>query len=33
MNSLVNTKNIATPKISSGITKDKIIRKLAVEAV
>src|ERR1700692_3276631 len=31
--SRVNTKNIATPKISSGITKDKIIKKLAVEAV
>jgi hypothetical protein len=29
----VNTKNIATPKISSGMTKDRIIRKLALEAV
>jgi hypothetical protein len=33
VNSLVNTKNIATPKISSGITNERIIRKLAVEAV
>src|SRR5579875_2204476 len=28
VNSRVNTKNIATPKISSGITKDRIITKL-----
>src|SRR5215470_16209822 len=27
-NKIVNTKNIATPKISSGITKDKIMMKL-----
>jgi len=33
VNSLVNTKNIATPKISSGITKDRIMMKLDVEAV
>src|SRR6516162_11059746 len=33
LNSLVNTKNIATPKISSGMTNDRIIRKLADEAV
>jgi hypothetical protein len=33
LNSLVNTKNIATPKISSGMTKDRIIMKLALEAV
>ena len=33
VNSSVNTKNIATPKISSGMTKDRIIRKLADEAV
>ena len=30
--SLVNTKNIATPKISSGITKDRIMTKLKLEA-
>ena len=29
--SLVNTKNIATPKISSGITKDRIMMKLKLE--
>ena len=28
VNSTVKTKNIATPKISSGITKDRIITKL-----
>src|SRR5262252_6095926 len=32
-NSAVNVKNIATPKISSGITNDKIIRKLNVADV
>ena len=32
VNSRVNTKNIATPKMSSGITKDRIIVKLNVEA-
>ena len=31
VNSSVNTKNIATPKISSGMTKDRIIRKLNVD--
>src|ERR1700721_1535762 len=31
VNSTVNTKNIATPKISSGMTKDRIITKLNVE--
>src|SRR5580693_805077 len=30
VNSTVNTKNIATPKISSGMTKDRIITKLNV---
>ena len=30
MNSSVNTKNMATPKISSGMTKDRIITKLNV---
>src|SRR6202167_3935425 len=33
VNSTVNTKNIATPKISSGMTKDRIITKLNVEEV
>jgi hypothetical protein len=33
VNSAVNTKNIATPKISSGMTKDRIITKLNVDAV
>src|SRR6202046_2829267 len=33
VNSSVNTKNIATPKISSGMTKDRIIRKLNVEGM
>src|ERR1700678_75422 len=33
VNSAVNTKNIATPKISSGMTKDRIITKLNVEEV
>ena len=28
---MVNTKNIATPKISSGTTKDRIIMKLNVD--
>src|SRR5260370_23016105 len=32
VNNRVNTKNIATPKISSGITKDRIITKLKLEA-
>ena len=30
VNSSVNTKNMATPKISSGMTKDRIITKLNV---
>ena len=33
VNSSVNTKNIATPKISSGMTKDRIIRKLNVAGI
>src|SRR6516225_5528316 len=33
VNSAVNTKNIATPKINSGMTKDRIITKLNVDAV
>ena len=33
VNSDVNTKNMATPKISSGITKDRIITKLNDAAV
>ena len=33
MNSTVKTKNMATPKISSGITKDRIIRKLKLDDV
>src|SRR5580658_3398932 len=33
VNSTVNTKNIATPKISSGMTKDRIITKLNVEGM
>src|ERR1700728_127461 len=33
VNSAVNTKNMATPKISSGITKDRIITKLNVDEV
>src|ERR1700676_1289201 len=33
VNRTVNTKNIATPKISSGMTKDRIITKLNVEEV
>ena len=33
MNSVVNTKNSATPKISSGMTKDRIITKLAEDEV
>ena len=33
VNSTVKTKNIATPKISSGTTYDKIITKLNVDAV
>jgi hypothetical protein len=31
VNSTVNTKNMATPKISSGMTKDRIITKLNVK--
>ena len=31
VNRMVNTKNIATPKISSGMTKDRIIMKLNVD--
>ena len=33
VNSSVNTKNIATPKISSGMTKDRIIRWLNVDGM
>src|ERR1700733_9825890 len=33
VNSTVNTKNIATPKISSGMTKERIITKLNVAEV
>jgi len=33
LNSTVKTKNIATPKISSGTTKDRIITKLNVSEV
>src|SRR5271154_2144152 len=33
VNSSVNTKNTATPKISSGMTKDRIIRKLNVDGM
>ena len=33
LNSTVNTKNMATPKISSGTTKDRIITKLKLAGV
>ena len=33
LNSTVKTKNIATPKISSGTTKERIITKLNVDEV
>src|SRR5579875_1994059 len=33
VNSTVNTKNMATPKISSGMTKDRIITKLNADGV
>src|SRR5580704_6931409 len=33
LNSTVKAKNMATPKISSGITKDRIIRKLKLDDV
>ena len=33
VNSLVNTKNMATPKISSGTTNDRIITKLKLAEI
>jgi hypothetical protein len=33
VNKAVNTKKLATPKMSSGMTKERIIAKLAVDEV